>query len=95
MIAVGAKVVGTANRRGLSTSSSITMERFPTVVYETSGLLEHSRTMLADDMRLVFAERAFGQRSVKLVKLLQIRRHRVVLVCFARFNGVMVCMVLL
>ena len=60
------------------------MERFPTVVYETSGLLEHSRTMLADDMRLVFAERAFGQRSVKLVKLLQIRRHRVVLVCFAR-----------
>ena len=44
-----------------------------------------SRTMLADDMRLVFAARAFGQRRVKLVKLLQIRRHRIVLVCFARF----------
>ena len=36
-------------------------------------------------MWLVFETRAFGQRSVKLVKLLQIRRHRIVLVCFARF----------
>ena len=35
-------------------------------------------------MWLVFETRAFGQRSVKLVKLLQIRRHRIVLVCFAR-----------